>query len=183
MQIFENYDEVILFVSEKLIYKADLKKKLNLGLYEAILGDEFDYQNQHKNLMLKRKEEIKANNLTIENFDIRKFFKSNFSLILDIVRLNTSAVRDGKVFNIDNVFSKKRQRNLVFARQLLVYCLLKNNVLLKSICIIYNNTNHSTIINSRENMTNYIQFNADKITKKMINDLTIKTGEALCKSN
>ncbi len=113
--------------------------------------------------------EALKNLINSKNAGSKEIDRTNYNNILDIVsnyyNINTS-----------DLLSKKRQKKYVFARQVSMY-ILKDlyDLTFKRIGQIFNGRDHSTVIYSIEQISNYVQ--SDKTVKNDVDKLLIKCGK------
>ncbi len=124
----------------------------------------FNYEFSIENTREALKNLINSKNATDKPID-----RTNYTNIIDIV---------SNYYNINttDLLSKKRQKKYVFARQISMY-IIKNlyDLTFKKIGQIFNGRDHSTVIYSIEQISNYIQ--TDDSVKNDIEKLLIKCGK------
>jgi chromosomal replication initiator protein len=124
----------------------------------------FNYEFNIENTQEALKNLINSKKASSQNVD-----RTNFTNILDIV---------SNYYNINttDLLSKKRQKKYVFARQVGMY-IIKDlfDPTYKKIGQIFNGRDHSTVIYSIEQISNYIQ--TDETIKNDIDKLLIKCGK------
>jgi chromosomal replication initiator protein len=114
------------------------------------------------------KEALK-NLINSKNAEDKKVDRTNYNNILDVVSNYYN-------INTNDLLSKKRQKKYVFARQIAMY-IIKDlyDLTFKKIGQIFNGRDHSTVIYSIEQISNYIQ--SDKTVKNDVDKLLVKCGK------
>jgi chromosomal replication initiation ATPase DnaA len=185
MHILEKAKDVIIFINEIVLDLKEAKKVKNLINFEHIIGNEFIYNNYANEFSIELKRirdaRVDINGKTFSvNIDIKRFVTNNFDEILMFTNKNQSVCNIE--VSIDSIFSSLRNAKLVFIRHVLAYLLVNNKCSTKYTGQILDK-DHTTIINSRRVIEDYLQVYADNQDKLIIENLIKKMGIELKKAN
>lgn len=169
-----------------LTHKSDAYLTHNLGSFERILYKmEFKYIN-HAGIIQQEKREITREFKSIvRTFNIVQFFEDNIKDFETLANYYTSLSPNYikvEEFNSTNVFSRKRNMNLIFIRQMISYLLRENQITLIQIGTLMN-IDHTTAIFNISRVLDYLAVYAKETEINLINQLKTKLGVALCKQH
>lgn len=178
----ETYSNVSIFIIKHFINQIEVRGTCNLHCFQKVSGIEFEYINYKYPNIRKKFFKLGINQGNFKEFDIKEFVSNNLDSfdILAYSSLDISYYKRDFKLDIDTIFSKSRQRYLVFTRQIIIYILREvgGNVITIGNLI---DLDHTTVISSLKIINNYLEIYAKDSHKELINQLKTKLGEALCK--
>jgi hypothetical protein len=176
----ETYSNVSIFLNKSFFSITAVKGTCNLYCFEKVSGIQFEYINYKYPNLRKKFFELGLNQKKFKNLDLRKFVEDNLEIIdiLTYSTLDTSYYKKDFKLNVNNIFSKSRQRYLVFTRQIIIYILREVGGNVTTIAKLID-LDHTTIVSSLKIVNNYLEIYARDSHKNLIEQLKVKLKETI----